>query len=237
MDKSVAASATALTTTGIAMPSDFPCAIYEAVYARVRAWPGAGNAFGHFGGALNALSYRFRAAHDLAIAFQQNVKSEGTSPPPDPRYYQERLLFEFYSSCFSVLEAYFFALFTVAHILKPSGFPLATPADEQNVTPKNTLKLLARHFAGDPIISALTTLTGSDDYKALRATRNILTHRAAPGRLMYVSVGEDDAPPTEWKLDGQPITDDLLVRRLGQLVSVFQSAMVELDKFTEAHNI
>jgi hypothetical protein len=219
------------------MPSSFPSATYEAVYARVRAWPGAANAFGHFGGAFNALSYRFRAAHDLAIAFQQSVVSEGTSPPPDPRYHQERLLFEFYSSCFSVLEAYFFALFAVASILSPSDFPLATPADEQKVTPTNTLKLLAKHFAGDPIVMALTTLTQSDDYKALRATRNVLTHRTAPGRLMYVSIGEDDAPLTEWKLDGQPITDDLLVTRMGLLVSVFQTAMVELDKFTQAHNI
>lgn len=233
----MAAASAPLKSTGIAMPAEFPSTAYEAVYARVRAWPGTGNALGHFGGAFNALSYRFRAAHDLAIAFKQSVVSEGTSPPPDPRYRQERLLFEFYSSCFSVLEAYFFALFAVANILNPSGFPLATPADEQKVTPSNTLKLLAAHFAGDPIIAALTALTQSEDYKALRATRNVLTHRTAPGRLMYVSIGEDDAPPTEWKLDGQPITDDLLVNRMGLLVSVFQSAMAELDKFTQAHNI
>jgi hypothetical protein len=233
----MAEMSTPLTTTGIVMPSAFPCASYEAVYARVRAWPGTDNAFRHFGGAFNALSYRFRAAHDLAMTFQQSVVSEGTSPPPEPRYGQERLLFEFYSSCFSVLEAYFFALFAVANILKPPDFPLTTPADEQKVTPANTLKLLATHFAGDPIITALTTLTQSDDYKALRATRNVLTHRTAPGRLMYVSIGEDDAPPTEWKLDSQPITDDLLVRRMDQLGSVFQSAMAELDKFTQTHNI
>jgi hypothetical protein len=52
---------------------------------------------------------------------------------------------------------------------------------------------------------------------------------------MYVSIGEDDAPLTEWKLDGQPITDDLLILRKAQLAALFKVAMVELDKFTKAH--
>lgn len=224
-----------LTTTGIVMPSDFPITEYEAVYARVLDKHGGAGGFRHFGGAFNALSYRFRAAHDIAEKFQQNFKHQGSSPPPEPRYEQERLLFDFYSSCFSVVEAYFFALFTVGHLLKPSDFPLATPDDEQKVSPATTLKKLGTHFAGDPIIAALTTVTQSDDYKELRVARNILTHRTAPGRLMYVSIGEDDAPLTEWKLDGQPITDDLLILRKAQLAALFKVAMVELDKFTNAH--
>jgi hypothetical protein len=230
----MASASIPLTTTGIVMPPDFPATEYEAVYARVLAAHGGAGSFRHFGGAFNALSYRFRAAHDIAQQFQQNFKHEGSSPPPEPRYEQERLLFDFYSSCFSVLEAYFFALFAVAHMLKPSDFPLATPDDEQKVSPATTLKKLGTNFAGDTIVTALTTIAHGGDYKGLRGARNILTHRTAPGRLMYVSIGED-APPTEWKLDGQPITDDLLMLRKAQLAALFKVAMVELDKFTTAH--
>lgn len=231
----MASASAPLIATGIVMPADFPVTEYEAVYARVRDKHGGAGGFRHFGGAFNALSYRFRAAHDIAEQFQQNFKREGSSPPPEPRYEQERLLFDFYSSCFSVLEAYFFALFAVAHMLKPSDFPLSTPDDEQKVSPTTTLKKLGTVFAGDPIVAALTTMTQSDDYKGLRGARNILTHRTAPGRLMYVSIGDDDAPPTEWKLDGQPITDDLLMLKKTQLTALFKTAMVELDKFTKAH--
>lgn len=68
-----------LTTTGIEMPSNFPVAEYERVYARVLAKHGGGDAFRHFGGACNALSYRFRAAHDIAAEFEKHVSREGAS--------------------------------------------------------------------------------------------------------------------------------------------------------------
>lgn len=223
-----------LTSTGLVMPPDFPRRQYESVYARVQKSQAGSEAFRHFGGAFNALSYRYRAAHDDAVAFQRRLQSEGSSPPPEPRYEQERLLFNFYSNCFSVLEAYFFALFAFSHMLKPREFALATPEDEQKVSPASTLKLLGKHFSCDPIVPALTSLTQLDEYKALRGVRNVLTHRTAPGRLMYVSIG-DDAPATEWKLDGKSMTEDMLTRRTAELATLFRAAMVELDKFTEIH--
>jgi hypothetical protein len=224
-----------LTATGLVMAPDFPTVEYEAAYERVRNVHAGNPAFRHFGGAFNAMSYRFREAHDVAVAFQEQFKREGASPPPEPRYEQERLLFDFYSSCFSVLEAYFFALFAVGHMLKPGQFPLSTAKDEQKVGPSRTVELFEKHFTTDPMVAALKSLTQHGSYKSLREARNVLTHRSAPGRLMYVSTDPDEAPPTEWKLDSSPLTHDLLLSRKGELASLLRQAMVALAKFTKTH--
>lgn len=233
--RKMAAAEKPLTTTGIVMPSGFPTQEYERVYGRVVKAHGSNPGFSHIAGAFSALSYRFRAAHDAAVTFQEHFGREGSSPPPDPRYEQERLLFDCFSSCFSVLEAYFFALFAIASRVAPAGFPLVTPNDEQKVSPARTIAQLTKHFPTDPIVGALQSLTKRPAYRFLRQARNVLTHRTAPGRMMYASIGSDDAPPTEWKLDGKPITEDLLVGRTAELATLLKDAMVTLDKFTKAH--
>lgn len=226
---------TPLTTTGIVMPPSFSTPEYERIFARaLKAY--SGNAgFSHIAGAFNALSYRFRAAYDAALGFQEQFEREGSSPTPEPRYEQERLLFDCLSSCFSVLEAYFFALFAIASNINPSGFPLDTPRAEKNVTPENTITLIKKYFPNDPIVTALQSMIKGTAYISLRQARNVLTHRTAPGRMLYVSTCSNDAPATEWKLDGNPITKDMLLTRTAELANLLQDAMVALDKFTKAH--
>lgn len=38
----------------------------------------------------------------------------------------------------------------------------------------------------------------------------VLIHRTAPGRRIYVSIGGDDALPTEWKLNSVPLDESAL---------------------------
>lgn len=64
-------------------------------------------------------------------------------------------------------------------------------------------------------------------YQRWRDMRNILTHRAAPGRRVYVGIGADDAPPVEWKLNDLPLDAALVPkhqRELAQLISDVISA-------------
>ena len=66
-------------------------------------------------------------------------------------------------------------------------------------------------------------------YQRWRDMRNVLTHRAAPGRRVYVGLGADDAPPVEWKLNGLPLDSGLVPnhqRELSQLIGDVLSAAV-----------
>jgi hypothetical protein len=199
-----------LTTNGLLMPSDFPVEAYESVHGVVVAARGSDAQYHHYAGAWNAVAYRFLGATDSGAAFIESVRAHGTTPNPPERYLQERTLFEFFSSGFSVFEAAFFALYTFGAFLAPGVFKLATARDQQRVTPSRTKEAYETAFQSDSILPVLDALFVDPGYQWWRELRNILTHRAAPGRRIYVSLGNDDALPVEWKLNNQPFNESLV---------------------------
>jgi hypothetical protein len=207
----------ALTTNGIDVPADFPTGPYENIHAIVAAKRSSHANYGHYAGASNAVAYRFKAAIEYGDAFALSLKTHSTAPAPQGRYNQEKFLFGFFSSGFSVLESVFFELFVLGAFVAPAKFPLATPQDQQLVTPKRTLVAFTSAFPADPILKTLTAVFADPGYQAFRETRNILTHRAAPGRLMYVSIGSDDVPTADWKLNNLLLDDTIASKGRGQL--------------------
>lgn len=106
-------------------------------------------------------------------------------------------------------------------------FPLTTQKEQQRVSPSFTNEAFKRAFPGDPILATFTRLFGDSAYQRWRDMRNVLTHRAAPGRRVYVGIGSDDAPPVEWKLNNMPLDAALVPehqRELAKLISDVISA-------------
>lgn len=222
-----------LTTNGLLMPPDFPVKAYESVHAAVVVTRGSDPQYDHYGGAWNAVAYRFLGAADSGDAFIASVKAHGTTPQPPERYLQERALFEFFSAGFSVFEASFYGLYAFGAFLAPLEFKLATPRDQQRVTPSRVKEAYERAFQGDPIISVFDALFSDPGYQWWRELRNILTHRAAPGRRIYVSLGQDDAPPVEWKLNNLPFNESLVTKgreELARLLETLLEATLEFLK-------
>jgi hypothetical protein len=99
-------------------------------------------------------------------------------------------------------------MFAVGALLRPADFPLGTPKEQQAVSPTSTGAAYSRHFAGDPVLVAFNGAFQDSAYRELKEVRNILTHRTAPGRRIYVGIGSEDDLPPRWKinnisLDGQ----------------------------------
>src|SRR4051812_7294177 len=90
-----------VSTIAADMPADFPVKEYEQIFARVSPRLGP-EMYDQFGGAWNAIAYRFRGMADYA-------ESAGASfdrfrgPPPEERYRQERDLYGFFACAFSVI--------------------------------------------------------------------------------------------------------------------------------------
>jgi hypothetical protein len=61
--------------------------------------------------------------------------------------------------------------------------------------------------------------------------RNVLTHRAAPGRRVYVGIGTDDAPPVEWKLNDLPLNDALVPKHQGELAHLISDVVLAAERF------
>jgi hypothetical protein len=207
-----------LSTNGLVMPSDFAVAEYESIQKRVeprsRISP---KIYEHFGGAWNALAYRFIAVTEYEAAFSNSLADVGSSPLPSHRSRQERELFGFFSNGFSVLESAFYGLFSLGAFISEPNFPISTPKDQQRISPSLTASAMTKTFGGDPIISVITAILSDQAYLEWREVRNILTHRAAPGRTFFVGIGGDDALPDEWKIKNIPLDGKLAPMRRSEL--------------------
>lgn len=204
-----------LSNNGLTVHRDFPIAPYEAVHAHVaNKWSQAAT-YSHYTGAWNALAYRFHGAVDAGNRFQKSLINFGPHPAPHQRYHQEEALFNFFSNGFSAFEAMFYGLFAVGSFIDPQTFPLTTPKEQQRVSPTHTAKAFEQAFPDDLILTAFRSLFEDSSYQRWREMRNVLTHRAAPGRRVYVGIGNDDSLPVEWKLNGSPL-DGALVPKYQQ---------------------
>jgi hypothetical protein len=225
-----------LSTNGLIMPPDFPVEHYESVHKRVEGRARTSNdTYEHFAGAWNALAYRFLAVTEYQAAFTASLSIVGGSPTPDERYRQERDLFGFFSNGFSVFESAFYALFSLGAFVSAAGFPLNTPKDQQRVSPSSTAAALARVFPSDHIHKTVSAITSDSSYLEFREVRNILTHRAAPGRTFFVGIGSDDALPDLWKIKSIPLDANMAPSRRAELSRLLRELLQGIDDFAKAH--
>lgn len=230
----IVAEMTPLTLNGLIPHDDFPSKPYEAVHAKVVAkWSGAAS-YRQYSSAWNALAYRFHGAIDAGAKFQKSLKDFGAHPAPHQRYQQEEALFNFFSNGFAALEAMFYGLFAVGSFIDSGAFPLTTRKDQQRVSPSHTNETFKRAFPNDLLLDAFVCLFSDPAYQRWRDMRNVLTHRAAPGRRMYVGIGSDDAPPVEWKLNDLPLDSAVVPKHQRELAHLILGVLSAANTFVAA---
>jgi len=218
------------------MPSEFPAAPFERVYLRMRASLAGQHppAFEHFSSAWNALSFRYLGLAAEGEDFTKSITSPEGSRGLEHRYLQERHLFGFFSNGFSAFESYFYGMFAIGALIRPPDFPLATPKDQQNVSPGSTERAYLRSFPGDPLLSAFAATFADAAYREWREVRNVLTHRTAPGRTIFVSIGSDDDLPPLWKINNIPLDAATAATRKGHAARMLSRLLDATALFVEA---
>jgi len=201
---------TGLNINGLVVPEDFPRDKFETVHDIVTATSDSHAAYLQYSGAWGAVAYRYRGAVESGTEFITVLSEYGTSPNPEERFKQEKALFEFFSAGFSVFEASFYAAYAIGAIIDVAKFPITSEMDQQRISPATTKAAFRRAFDDDPILEVFDQIFRDPRYQQWREIRNVLTHRAAPGRRFYVSIGSDDAPPTEWSLKNLPMNAALV---------------------------
>lgn len=224
-----------LSPNGLIAPSDFPVSQYESIHKIIESKAAGHSLYDHYAGAWNALAYRFCASIDHKNAFIVSIKKHGSTPPPKERYLQERILFDFFSSGFSTFEATFYGLYVIGTFIAPTNFSLSSEKDQQKVSPSSTRNAYINAFPNNPILLSFTDLFADPEYQQLREIRNILTHRTAPGRRMYVSIGSDDTPSTEWKLNSIPVDESIVINAVQALSRLLTQLLNASDDFVKRH--
>lgn len=225
------------------MPADFPSASYSAVNVGLAGPRLPPPLRGYFGGAWNAISYRFRAAADLSDEWVELIARHGVAPPHEVRYGQERTVFAFFANIVSVFDAASFGMFAIGAALSPAEFPLASDAHRRGVSPKAALDAYTRAFPGDPILAAMDAVRTDAAMAELLRVRNIITHRVVPGRVFSVNLtiggahdGEEDATAAgaEWREIGLQIDADMTVRFRAHAARLLSDLLGGLQVFTTA---
>lgn len=225
----------ALSPNGLIVTTEFPVLQYESVHKIIVLKHAKHPLYEHYSGSWNALAYRFRATMDQKDYFISSLKEHGSAPPPEERYLQERTLFDFFNSAFSSFEAAFYGMYTIGAFIAPSHFSLFTGREQQKISPSRTRKAYENAFPSDQFLKTFTTLFADSKFQQLREIRNILTHRTAPGRRMYVSIGGEDAPVTEWKLNNVPINESIVIDAAKELSRLLLNLLTGCENFVQRH--
>lgn len=223
-----------LAVNGLLMPPDFPTAAFEHGYVRFGARHPHADSYRHFVGAWNAVSLRFLAMVDEGDAFTTAVSAPDAHATVTQRYSQERHLFGLYGSGFSIFEAYFYGMFAVGAALLPGAFPMVTPREQQSISPGSAVRAFEAVFAGDAILDAFRAVMADTAYREWKEVRNVLTHRTAPGRTIFVSIGSDEELAPVWQLSNIPLDHRLAEQRRSEASRMLATLLVAAAQFIES---
>jgi hypothetical protein len=218
-------------TIGYPVPDDFPAADYDLIHTKV-ATRSAESVFWEYAFAWNAVAYRFTQMADHDETYRRTLTDSGD--PYVVRYKQDKELFGFFMAGLSALEAFFYAMHSVAGLADPIGFPMASESDRKCVGITLTKDRFACRFPTEPLTQAMASLGCDPSLKQWKKVRNLLVHRQAPGRFVSASsVGQP--PPDKWRLEGLTLDTDLTSSRRGWLSQVLTSLMACGLEFVERH--
>jgi len=220
-----------LSTIGLEMPEDFDAVPYEAIHSRTVARKDAcPDACAQYVGAWKAVAYRFMSCAEHDTAFTKSIQQAGDAPPPPERYIQERELFSFFVMGLTVIESFCFGLFAIASMVDSKNFPITIAEDLRSINPQHTVKQFRKAFPEEGVTITLGKTLDDNAYKEWKEIRNILAHRAAPGRIIYGSTRRS-APAALWKV-GIQLDESTTSSRRKWLATTMSSLLRETDNFT-----
>jgi hypothetical protein len=193
------------------MPDDFPVHEYEEMHRLVikrnSIAPIDSASLSQFQGGWNAVAHRFRSTADHDEAFTKAINEAADSRVTtdtalafENKHVQERELFGFFVTGFSVLESIAYSVFALCSMVNAPAFPIQTVQDKRRVSLPETEKRLQANFPGELLTSDFQSCIGDAEFQQWKNIRNTLAHRTSPPRLyrQTVSIGAPDTGIASW---------------------------------------
>ncbi len=232
-----------ITTLAIGLPDDFPNLPYNAIHALVHAKQHHVEQTFHYGGAWNAIAYRFLSCANSDDRFTALVGS-GTQQGQQERFEQEEALLNFFVNGLSAIESFFYGLYWMGSMASPATFPILAAKDLRNIQTNRTMDSFSGSSHAALFTASFSRLRTPDgkgnwlntpQYDEWKDVRNILAHRASYGRVIHGSFGGaprqiDDV----WRVRDIPINDQLTGSRRAWLAATLKSLLDGAEAFGQS---
>ena len=183
--------------------------------------------WGEFVGGWTAILYRFISCYEHYLNFIKSLKIWTNAPPPPERYIQERELYGFFTTGFSVFESFFYSIYAIGSIFKPKEFSISNSEEKRRINDKNTKDAFKRVYHDKSITITIERLLDCDEYKQWKTTRNVLAHRSVPSR--HIFYGGEQNGEAHW-LDGN-LDENFINNKFNWLSEKIKDFIHELDNF------
>lgn len=180
-----------MTTVDFEPAADFPRIPYERAYDRLAPLANSPQAetWRQFVLAWNAVAYRHQACSEYDEAFRDLFDRLGSNAGGLDRYRQQRDLYGCVVNACSVVESFYYAAHAVGALVDATAFPIGTPQAQRNIDPELTARRYRLKYAGDIFTTVLDAVIADPPWAELNLLRNVLIHRAAPGKAVHLTAG------------------------------------------------
>lgn len=220
---------TKINTTGLDMPDIFPSTVYDEIQKNFIAKKKNEEKWKEHGIAWNAISYRYLSLKKYNDDYVASITKYGGSPLPEIRVGQEELIFNFFTTGFSLLDIIGYGIYAICSEIDTSNFPLTNDI-KPNINICMVKDKLVAYFTNEDITTSLKTLIESNEYKEWKDIRNILAHRGQPPRAHYAG-GEKDGK-SEW-INGMVLNTETLSKKLNWIDKTLVLLMEDIKKLSE----
>jgi hypothetical protein len=208
------------------MSDDFPLAELEAIHSHLSDRSEARRQspeWTEWAGACNGILYRYKAFDEHGKELARSL--DGSAAPPQPeRYRQEQMLFSFFVEGLSCIECFYYGFYFVGAMIDARTFD--PKIDPRQVAPRTVARFYADRFRTEELAKVIAATTASNDFGAWAAVRNLLAHRAAPGRGFYANSEEAD-----WL--GQKISGNFVRERRSWLADTMRGLFSPAPRFVQ----
>jgi hypothetical protein len=173
------------------VPTIFPIKAFEDFVAAVRSvTAGDSLARREFNGPSNLIGWRFRSCLEYKESFVASWRLYGANASFDAIYERERSLFGTFVCAQSCIEVAAYACYAAASDPRVLGLPFDEEIRKHRSSPGHLLATLRSTKPSIDLVTALSALLDSDEWKLIRDFRNTMAHRSNLPRVTYASTGE-----------------------------------------------
>jgi hypothetical protein len=169
------------------MPSEFPTRAYDSALNRLTVGGLSSLTAEHCRAGWLGVGFRYLAVVEGDERFAESLREHGSAPPMPERVDQEHALFQFSAAACSVIECFAYSVHSAAAGLGVPGFRVSAESDRRGVNRTTTATRLETDLPNHVLPKTLVAVLGSTQWEALTITRNVLLHRAAPPRQVFLT--------------------------------------------------
>ena len=188
------------------------------------------------------LAYRYSAMVEYDEQYKYSINSKSRNSPlsefSEITYKQEKAIFGFFVNAVSVVDCYFWSIYFIGTIIKPTEFPWDTET-LKHLYPTKVAKKFCEEFSEQTLTKQMNKFVNKTGYTEMKDMRDVLSHRGTITIRLNIG-GERDGMETmptkpkdgiyNWQFD-YPIDEKTTTKHRKLISTEFESLTSETMNF------